>query len=222
MTLESSKNLGGIGAILMFIGLIPIPGAQPYLGIIALVGMILVLVALHGFANYYKESGIFNNSLYGVVAGIVGIVTAGVVVVYLFFYTSIVTDFLHKIYPGWNGNWSTLSGLTPTISNITTSDVLSILGPMLLVLVVLWIFAIIAAFFVRRSLKTLSAKASVGLFSTAALLLLIGAFLSIVLIGFLLMWIAALLIAIAFFQIKPQPEQPAATMAPPPPTPTPV
>ena len=111
MTLESSKNLGGIGAILMFIGLIP--GGQPYLGIIALVGLILVLVALHGFADYYKESGIFNNSLYGVVAGIVGIVIAGVVVAYLFFYTSILTDFLHKIYPGWNGNWSTLSGLTP-------------------------------------------------------------------------------------------------------------
>ncbi|MGA2308062.1 MAG: DUF996 domain-containing protein [Candidatus Bathyarchaeia archaeon] len=220
MTLESSKNLGGIGAILMFIGLIP--GAQPYLGIIALVGLILVLVALHGFANYYKESGIFNNSISGVVAGIVGIVIAGVVIVYLFFYTSIVTNFLHKIYPGWNGNWSTLSGLTPTISNITTRDVLPILGSILSVLVILWIFAIIAAFFARRSLKTLSAKASVGLFSTAALLLLIGAFLTILLIGFLLMWIATLLIAIAFFQIKPQPEQPVATMAPPSSTPTPV
>ena len=71
-------------------------------------------------------------------------------------------------------------------------------------------------------LKTLSAKASVGLFSTAALLLLIGAFLTIVVIGFILMWIAVLLIAIAFFQIKPQPEQPVATVTPPPSTPTPV
>jgi hypothetical protein len=33
------------------------------------------------------------------------------------------------------------------------------------------------------------------------------------------MWIAVLLFAIAFFQIKPQPEQPAPTMGPPPPTP---
>lgn len=216
MALDSSKNLGGIGAILMFIGLIP---RVPYLGIIALVGLILVLVALHGFANYYKESGIFNNSIYGVVTGIVGIVIAGVAIVYLILYTSIITNFLHKIYPGWNGNWSTLSGLTPTTSNITRSDILPILGPILLVLVILWIFAIIAAFFARRSLKTLSAKTSVGLFSTAALLLLIGAFLTIVLIGFLLMWIAVLVIAIAFFQTKPQPEQPVATMAPPPPTP---
>ncbi|MGB8781109.1 MAG: DUF996 domain-containing protein [Candidatus Bathyarchaeia archaeon] len=220
MNLESSKNLGGIGAILMFIGLIPIPGGQPFLGIIALVGLILVLVALHGFADYYKESGITNNSIYGLVAGIVGIVIAGAVIVYLFFYTSILTDFLHKIFPTWDGKWSTLSGLTPTTSNLKTSDVLPIVGSVLLVLFILWIFAIIAAFFARRSLKTLSAKTSVGLFSTAALLLLIGAFLSIILIGFLLMWIAILLIAIAFYQIKPQPEQPVATMAPPPPTPT--
>jgi uncharacterized membrane protein len=218
MNFESSKNLGGIGAILLFIGLIP--GVLPYLGIVALVGLILVLVALHGFANYYKESGIFNNSIYGAVAGIVGIVIAGVVLVYLFFFTSILTDFLHKIYPGWNGKWSSLSGLTPTTSNITMSNVLPIIGSILLVLVILWISSIIAAFFARRTLKTLSAKASVGLFSTAGLLLLIGAFLTIVIIGFLLIWIAILLIAIAFFQMKPQPEQPAATMAPPTPTPT--
>ena len=217
MSPESSKNLGGIGAVLMFIGLIP--GAQPYLGIIGLVGLILVLVALHGFASYYKESGIFNNSIYGLITGIVGTVIAGVTIAYVFFDTSILTNFLYKIYPGWNGKWSSLSGLTPTFSNITTSDVLPIVGTILLVLVILWISAIIAAFFVRRSLKTLSAKTSVGLFSTAALLLIIGAFLTIVLIGFLLMWIAVLLVAIAFFQIKIQPEQPVATMAPAPPTP---
>jgi uncharacterized membrane protein len=222
MTLESSKNLGGIGAILMFIGLIPIPGGQPFLGIIALVGFILVLIALHGLANYYKENGIFSNALYGFIAGIVGIVVAGTAIFYIIFDTTILTNLLYKIYPGWNGNWSSLAGLTPTTSNITFSDVTPILGALFLVLVILWIFVIIAAFFARRSLKTLSVKASVGLFSTAALLLFIGAFLTIIFIGFILIWIAVLLIAIAFFQIKSQPEQPVATMAPPPSTPTPV
>jgi len=221
MTLESSKNLGGIGAVLMFIGFVTIPGAQPFLGIVALIGLILVLVALHDFANIYKESGIFNNSIYGFVTGIVGTVIAAVVAAYVFFYTSIFTDFLHNIYPGWNGSWSTLSGLTPTFSNITTSDLAPIIGSVVLVLVILWIFGIIAAFFARQSLNTLSAKARVDLFSTAALLLLIGAFLTIIFIGAILMWIAVLLIAIAFFQIKPQPEQPPVTVAPPPSTPTP-
>ena len=221
MTLESSKILGGIGAILLFIGVITF-FVQPLLAILGLIGIILVLVAMHDLANYYKESGIFNNALYGFIAGIVGIVVTGITFVYLFFYTSVLTDFLYKIYPSWNGDLSTLSGLTPNTSNISLSDAAPILESFFLVLVVFWIFSIIAAFFARRSLKALSAKASVGLFSTAALLLLIGGFLTIAFIGFILMWIALLLIAIAFFQIKPQPEQPVATMAPPPLTPTPV
>ena len=221
MTLESSKILGGIGAILLFIGVITF-FVQPFLAILGLIGIILVLVAMHDLANYYKESGIFNNALYGFIAGIVGIVVTGITFVYLFFYTSVLTDFLYKIYPGWNGDLSTLSGLTANTSNISLSDAAPILESFFLVLVVFWIFSIIAAFFARRSLKALSAKASVGLFSTAALLLLIGGFLAIAFIGFILMWIALLLIAIAFFQIKPQPEQPVATMAPSPSTPTPV
>jgi uncharacterized membrane protein len=217
MTFESSKTLGGVGAILMLIGFIPY--VEPYLGIIALVGLILVLVALHGLANYYKEKGIFNNAIYGLIAGIVGIVVAAAAIVYIVFDTSILTGFLQKLYPSWNGSWSTvssLSGVTPKISNITMSDVTPILGALFLVLVVLWISVIVAAFFARRSLNALSTKASVGLFSTGAIMLLIGAFLTIIFIGFLVMWIAVLLIAIAFFQMRPQLEQSVATVASPP------
>ena len=64
MTLESSKTLGGIGAILMFIGVLPF--IQLLWVIVDIIGAILVLVALHGLANYYKEAGIFSNALYGV------------------------------------------------------------------------------------------------------------------------------------------------------------
>ena len=215
MTLESNKTIGGIGAILMFIGLIPY--GEPFIGIIALVGLILVLVALYGFANIYNERGIFNNFIYGIIAGIVGGAITGIAVVVWVLTT--LKNFLYQIYPGWNGDWSKLSGLTPNTSNITMSTVAPLIERLLLVFLILWIFIIIAAIFARRSIKTLSAKTSVGLFSTAALLLLIGAILTIVLIGFLLMWIAVLLFAIAFFQVKPQPEQPAPTMGPPPPTP---
>jgi len=222
MSFESNKTLGGIGAILILIGSIV---TSYTFGVLTLIGVILVFIALNGLANYYHERGIFTNAIYSFVAGIVGVVAAAAAALYIIFDTTILTNFLKNLYPTWNGSWSTISslrGLTPNTSNITTSDVTSILGAVFLVLVVLWVFAIVAAFFARRSLKTLSAKASVGLFSTAALLLIIGAFLTIIFIGAILMWVAALLIAIAFFQIKPQPEQPVATMAPPPSTPTPV
>ena len=220
MSLESSKTLGGVGAILILAGSL----VTTYtFGVLTLIGVILVFIALNGLANYYKDRGIFTNAIYSLVAGIVGVVVSASAALYIIFDTTILTNLLRNIYPNWNGSWSTISslrGMTPNTSNISISNVTSALGAIFLVLVILWVFAIVAVLFVRRSLKTLSSKANVGLFSTAALLLLIGALLTVIFIGALLMWIAVLLIAIAFFQIKPLPEQPAASMAPPPSTPT--
>jgi uncharacterized membrane protein len=224
MTLESSKTLGGIGAILLLIGVLPVISTYTF-GVIGLVGLILVLIALYRLANFYNEKGIFNNAIYGVITGIVGAVITGIVAVIavLSSLTSL-ENFLVELYPGWTpGDWASLSGMTPTIpSNIDYSPLASFLAAIIAVFVVFIIFAIVATYFFRRSLKQLSVKTTVGLFSTAGLILFIGAFLAIVFIGFILMWIAVLLIAVAFFQIKPQPEQPVATMAPSPSTPTPV
>ena len=207
MTPESSKTLGGIGAILMFIGIFPYIS---YFGIVELIGAILVLAALYSFGNYYKDSGIFNNALYGVMAGIVGVVSA--VAFGLAIVLPNIKDFLMKIFPGWNGDWSTissLSGMTPNTSNIAIGDIIPFISAAIVIFVILWIFAIIATFLVRRSLVRLSAKTNVGLFSTAGLLLLIGAFLVIVVgLGLILMWVAALILAIAFFNLKPTQQPP--------------
>jgi len=222
MTLESSKTLGGVGAILILVGILV---TSYTFSVVTLVGVILLFIAVNGLANYYKDRSIFSNAIYSLVAGIVGVVAALAALLYIIFDTTILTSLLQKIYPTWNGSWSTISslrGMTPNTANIKPSDVLPIFGAMFAVLVILWVFLIVSAFFARRSLKTLSTKTSVGLFSTAALLLLIGAFLTIVFIGLILIWIAVLLMAIAFFQIKTQEEQPSATVVPPSSTPTPV
>jgi uncharacterized membrane protein len=203
MTLESSKTLGGIGAILMFIGVLPYIN---YYSIVELIGAILVLVALHGFARIYKESGIFNNALYGIITGIVGVVLAAVIGIAVILPN--IKDFLLKVFPSWNGNWQTLSslsGMTPNTSNISFGDIIPFIVAAILVIATLWVFAIISTFFVRRSLKQLSARTNVGLFSTAGLLLLIGAVLIFLFgLGLLLMWIGVLLLAIAFFRIRSQ------------------
>ena len=207
MTLESSKTLGGIGAILMFIGIFPYIS---YFGIVELIGAILVLTALYSLGNYYKDSGIFNNALYGVMAGIVGVVSA--VAIGLAIVLPNIKDFLMTIFPSWNGDWSTissLSGMTPNTNNIGIGDVIPFISAAIVIFVILWIFAMIATFFVRLSLVRLSAKTNVGLFSTAGLLLLIGAFLVIVVgLGLVLMWVAALILAIAFFKMKPTQQPP--------------
>ena len=220
MTLESSKNLGGVGAILILIGVLPYIS---FYGIVEIIGVILVLIALHGFAGHYNERSIFNNALYGVIAGIIGVIAAAAIGIAIILPN--ITGFIMKLYPTWNGDWSTLgqfTSMTPSTSNISTSDILPFVSAAIIVFVILWVFSILGAFLIRNSLKRVSSRTTVGLFSTAGLLLLIGAILIIFLIGFILLWIAALILAIAFFTFKPTVAQPvyttASTTQPPPPT----
>jgi uncharacterized membrane protein len=204
MTLESSKNLGGIGAILMFIGVLPYVS---FYGIISLVGLILVLVAMYGLANYYRESGIFNNALYGVITAIVGGIVFVAVAVYALF------DFLTQLglTIGLGNMTDWVTGLTQMDwTNIGFSLIGSFAAYILLDLVLLFVFIVITAILLRKSLGLLSAKSGVGMFGTTGTLILVGAILTIIAIGLLLLWIALLLLAVAFFSIRTQ-------QAPPPP-----
>jgi uncharacterized membrane protein len=202
LNFETSKNLGGVGAILMFIGVIPF---FAYSGIISLIGLILALIACKGLADYYSEAGIFNNALYAVITAIVGgIVTVGVVFIAL-------VDFLSELGLSFANmaEWST----ELTQMDWTTVG-MGIIGDfvayILLALVVLFVFVIITAILLRKSLGLLSAKTGVGLFGTTGLLILIGAVLTIIAIGLILIWVAMLILAIAFFSIKPAQSPPAA------------
>ena len=209
MTLESSKILGGIGAILLFIGVLPF---VQYTWIISIIGIILILVALHDFSNIYRERGIFSNALYGVVVAVVGGIIAGVIAFAVVL--SNIKDLVTQLYPGWNGDWSTLQGMTAN-TNLDPTTIFPLISGLLVVLVIVWVVSIIAAFFIYRSLKQVSTKSNMGLFGTAGLILLIGAIIPI--IGLILMWISALILAIAFFTLKHQ-EQPIESVNSQPPT----
>jgi uncharacterized membrane protein len=116
MNLKSSKTIGGIGAILLLIGGLPFISQ---FGLLGFIGAILVLVALRGLANFYNESEIFDNALYGIIAGIVGVVLA--VVIGIAVVLPNITDFLLKVFPSWNGDWNTITslfGMIPNTSNI--------------------------------------------------------------------------------------------------------
>ena len=197
MTLESGKILGGIGAILMFVGVFP---TINYLGIVEIIGVILLLVALHNLSTTYREGSIFRNAVYGVAVAVVGAIIVGVLTFAVVM--SNLKDLITQLYPGWTGDWSTLQGMTPNTTNIDPTAIFPLLGGLLVVLVIAWILAIIASFFIYRSLKQVTNKSNVGLFGTAGLILLIGAIIPG--IGLILMWVSALILAIAFFTLKPQ------------------
>ncbi len=161
----------------------------------------------------YKEGSIFSNAMYGVATVIIGgIITA--VLAFAVVLTNL-KDLITQIYPGWNGDWTTLQNITPNTSNFDPTAILPFIAGILVVLVIVWVFAIIAAFLIWRSLKQVSNKSNTGLFGTAGILLLIGAIIPV--IGLILMWISALLLAIAFFTVK-APQQMPPMQPPPPPT----
>jgi uncharacterized membrane protein len=210
MNLESSKILGGIGAILMFVGVFP---TINYLGIIEIIGIILLLVALHNLSNYYKEGGIFRNAIYGVTVAIVGAIIVGVLAVAVVLAN--IKDLLTQVYPGWNGDWATLQGMSLNTTNLDPTNIFPLIGGLLVVLVIAWVFIIIASFLIYRSLKQISNKSGVGFFGTSGLILLIGAIIPV--IGLVLMWVSALILAIAFFTLKSQEQPMAIANSPPPP-----
>ena len=209
MDLTTNKNLGGVGAILMFISPL-LTFVAPYAGLLGLIGFILVLISLKGLGDHYNEGGIFNNALYGFIAGIVGcVVSAGV---FLATALTVIADL-------GISDWTNPNEWTAAFTGEAAFDtILKLAGAVIIALVILFVFVILTAWFYRKSLNLLSAKSGVGMFGTTGLILLIGAVLTIIAIGFLLIWIAVILLAVAFFSIRttggPTPE------APPPPPPT--
>jgi uncharacterized membrane protein len=204
VTLETNKNLGGIGAILMFLGILPYIS---FYGIIPLVGLILVLIAMYGLASDYRESGIFNNALYGVITAIVGGILFVAVAVYALF------DFFAGL--GLTIGFGNFADWATALTQIDwTSIGLSLIGNfityILLDLVILFVFIVITAILLRKSLGLLSAKSGVGMFGTTGTIILVGAILTIIAIGLIIVWVALLLLAIAFFSIKSQQAPPPA------------
>jgi uncharacterized membrane protein len=202
MTLQSNKTLGGVGALLMVISPFLVSGFTLLAG---LVGLILVLIAVKGLSDHYKEASIFNNTLYGVILSIVGgaVFVAALFVTAVSFFTNVLGIELSTAFSDPTA-FSNIDWAEAIVFENLMAHVAALVGSLL----ILFIFVVVAAIFYRKSLTTLAEKTGVSLFGTAGLLLLIGAVLTIIAIGFLLIWIALILLTAAFFKIRAEPTQP--------------
>ena len=89
--------------------------------------------------------------------------------------------------------------LAPIMENAATTTILMVA---LLNFVILAVFFIIAAFFVRRSLNELATRSDINDFATAGQTLFIGAVLTIIIFGTIIMGIAFLILITAFSKLK--------------------
>lgn len=188
-SLSQAKTLGGIGSILVLLGIIPYAGTA-----LVIIGWILVIVAIKYISDSLQDRTIFNNAIISIVLAIIGSAIAGIVVVGAIF---------------------SFMGLSsaPTAS---TPGILGLVAGVIAALVVLWILAIISAYFLRKSYNTVATRLNVNMFRTGALLFFIGAITTIIVVGFLLILIAQILFIIAFFSI-PDTVVPGVGMPPSPP-----
>ena len=200
MSFDSSKNLSAIGSLLMVIGFLG--SAVPYAGIISIVGLILLLVGLKGLSSYYQENDIFNNALYAIITAIVGVVVAvgTLIVTAVSAFATIGIDI--NDVTDWTNFGTEISTYFSDFANF--SELWTLIGAVVLALLVLFVSMIISMYFFRKTMNQLSTKSGIGLFGTAGLLMLIGAVLTIIAVGLLIIWIGLILATVAFFQMKEQ------------------
>ena len=178
---ESNKILGGVGALLTAIGSLVLFSGT--VGIVGIVGIILVLISMRGLADDFKDYSIYRNAVNGFIFGVIGILIAIAVFAAFSFLSGFI--FAHPIV-----------------------GVLGILGA-----IVGWglmfVFFLIAGVFYKQGFDVLANKSREGMLRTGSLLLLIGSILTVVFIGFFLLFVAWILIAVGLFSLRPtiQPAQ---------------
>ncbi len=80
--------------------------------------------------------------------------------------------------------------------------------PFLVALGTFWVFTVISATFLKRSYEKISQRLNVSAFATTGLLYLIGAALTIVFVGFLILLVALIFQVVAYFSIQDRPPSP--------------
>ncbi|MCS7118904.1 MAG: DUF996 domain-containing protein [Archaeoglobaceae archaeon] len=170
MTSRVAKFLGSIGSLLMFAWLF-----LPHLGgAIAVVGSVLLLLAVKQISNATKDLTIFRNYF----------------VAFILFLVVII--------------FSSAIFLTISITDIRNMDLESLEALVLLflpIIIVIWIFSIMSAIFLRKSFKKIAEKTRVDLFKTAANVFLVSSILIITFLGLFVLFIALLLQFMAFLSL---------------------
>lgn len=198
MDIQTSRLLGILGAIFMVLIIIPQIG-----GLLMLLGIIFLLIALKGYADTYKENSIFENALYTIVFEIIGAVVFIAILLFVafgFLSTLGITNITD--FASWQAvDWQ---------EAVNIANILPFIAQIIIALVVLFAFTIFAALYFRKSMNALSTKTGVHLFHTTGTVFFVGAVLTIILIGFLIIWVSFVLLVISFYESKPlnQTQQP--------------
>ena len=168
----------GIGALLLVLSGVPGIGIPA-----ALAGYILILFAIKNISKILEDKSIFNNMLIVSITGIAGVISMAIS--FLILLMRLETDVNERLVV-----------------------LLSMMLPVVIGLLLFWILFIISAIYLRKSYNSMGKRLNVNMFSTSAKINLIGSIFSIILIGFLIIFIAQVLQIVAFFSIPDEIPEP--------------
>jgi uncharacterized membrane protein len=181
---QYSKTLAIEGSVLLLLGPVPAVG-----WILAIIGVILLLKATKELSYYYQDESINKNTWTGLKYYIVALIAlaVGVGVGIASFATA-----------------GLFAGAPFTFAAGFVGGLIAIFAG----LAVAFAFYLLAAVHLRKVYDTLAQKTGEASFTTASTLLLIGAILTIIGIGVILIFISWLFIIIGFSSMKPKDYQP--------------
>ncbi len=166
MELKEVKYLGGIGAILNLV-------SYAVGGILAIVGYILILIALNKISKIFNDDEVFKKYLYGIILWIVAVLIA------IF---AVGISFISLLFSSLD------YGLTAVSSFL--------IGIMLF-----YILLVIGSYFIKKSYEKVSYYTGVDSFRICGLLYFIGTILLIVIVGVVIIIIAQVLEIVAYFSL---------------------
>ncbi|ASJ06934.1 hypothetical protein A3L08_06160 [Thermococcus pacificus] len=197
VNVRSEKNLGMWGSILALLG-----GFVPYIGsVLALVGSILVLVALHGIGNAVGDDRPFKNYLFAFIVGIAVLV----LFIFVIFATFGLTMSGLSVHEEFSGPITAAPSESMSITNEYTEalPLMIISGVFLLVVLI----TVVNAYFEMKAWSAMYEITRTKSFEDAANWFKWGAITAIVLVGFLLIFIARIFVILGFSNMPDELEE---------------
>jgi uncharacterized membrane protein len=202
---DKGRTLGLAGSILVLVAIIFWFITGPLGFLLQLVGLILILISLHTFSNIYGERIIFRDALLSVLIGYGLPLVASIILLILFGFTILTA---RPIPPGPPGR----------IEDFFGAQIAGALVVLVLIMVLVLLIAfVVSAYLWYRALNTLYLRSGEKLFRWAglsylafAVSLIVGVVTAVILVGLLVILVGVLLglaswvlLAIAFYEVKP-------------------
>ncbi|MCW4001300.1 MAG: DUF996 domain-containing protein [Candidatus Bathyarchaeota archaeon] len=178
---ENSKTMAAVATVLLLLSIVP------YVGwVIGIVGIILLMKSMKEFSSYYRDPSIYQNAWTGIKYYIVALVAIAVAGVAAFMAIAAATAF-------------TFEGFVALTAGFSAAAIIGVAS-----LIVAFVFYVLAATHLKNTLNTLAEKTGETSLATAGTLLWIGAILTIVGVGLILIFVSWIFATVGFFSMKNQ------------------